>query len=296
MARIFDEVGLPEGVFQVVIGPGGSVGDYLATLAARRHGGLDGQRRGRQADHDAGGQDVKKVGLELGGKSPNIVFADADFEAAIDGACSAPSPTAGRSAAPARGCSSSARSTTASSASWSPGEAIARRPRPRPSLRDGPAGRRASSSTPSSATSRSASTRAPRLACGGKRLAGQGLLLRADHLRRRRQQRCASPRRRSSGRCSSSSPSTPKRRPSRIANDTDLRPRRRRLDAATCAKADARRQGGARRHHLRQHLPPEPTVEAALGRLQAERHRPRAGHVGIEEFTELKSRDLRGGL
>ena len=33
-----------------------------------------------------GAENVKKVGLELGGKSPNIVFADADFEAAIDGA------------------------------------------------------------------------------------------------------------------------------------------------------------------------------------------------------------------
>ena len=31
-------------------------------------------------------ENVKKIGLELGGKSPNIVFADADFEAAIDGA------------------------------------------------------------------------------------------------------------------------------------------------------------------------------------------------------------------
>ena len=38
MARIFDEVGLPKGVFQVVIGPGRSVGDFLAELAARRHG------------------------------------------------------------------------------------------------------------------------------------------------------------------------------------------------------------------------------------------------------------------
>ena len=37
----------------------------------------------------AGAENVKKVGLELGGKSPNIVFEDADFEAAIDGALSA---------------------------------------------------------------------------------------------------------------------------------------------------------------------------------------------------------------
>ena len=86
LARIFDEVGLPEGVFQVVTGPGGEVGDYLAghedvDMVAFTGSVEVGKSIMRQA-----AQNVKKVGLELGGKSPNIVFADADFEAAIDGA------------------------------------------------------------------------------------------------------------------------------------------------------------------------------------------------------------------
>ena len=86
LARIFEEAGLPEGVFQVVTGPGGEVGDYLAghndVDMVAFTGSVDvGKSIMRRA-----AENVKKIGLELGGKSPNIVFADADFEAAIDGA------------------------------------------------------------------------------------------------------------------------------------------------------------------------------------------------------------------
>jgi len=86
LARIFEEAGLPKGVLQVVTGPGGEIGDYLAG-----HAGVDmvaftgsvevGKHIMRRA-----ADNVKRIGLELGGKSPNIVFADADFEAAVDGA------------------------------------------------------------------------------------------------------------------------------------------------------------------------------------------------------------------
>lgn len=86
LARIFEEAGLPKGVFQVVTGPGGEIGDYLAGHAdvdmVAFTGSVDvGKHIMRKA-----ADNVKKIGLELGGKSPNIVFADADFEAAIDGA------------------------------------------------------------------------------------------------------------------------------------------------------------------------------------------------------------------
>ena len=85
MARIFDEVGLPKGVFQVVVGPGSTVGDCFCTSPlvdmVTLTGSLEvGVHIMRQA-----ASTVKKVGLELGGKSPNIVFADADFEAAVQG-------------------------------------------------------------------------------------------------------------------------------------------------------------------------------------------------------------------
>ncbi len=86
LARIFEEAGLPKGVFQVVTGPGAEIGDYLAghpdvDMVAFTGSVEVGKHIMRKA-----ADNVKKVGLELGGKSPNIVFADADFEAAIDGA------------------------------------------------------------------------------------------------------------------------------------------------------------------------------------------------------------------
>jgi betaine-aldehyde dehydrogenase len=86
LARVFEEAGLPRGVFQVVTGPGGEIGDYLA-------GHLDVDMVAFTGSVEVGkhimrraAENVKKIGLELGGKSPNIVFADADFDAAIDGA------------------------------------------------------------------------------------------------------------------------------------------------------------------------------------------------------------------
>ena len=86
LARVFEEAGLPKGVFQVVTGPGGEIGDYLAghkdvDMVAFTGSVEVGKHIMRRA-----AENVKKIGLELGGKSPNIVFADADFDAAIDGA------------------------------------------------------------------------------------------------------------------------------------------------------------------------------------------------------------------
>ncbi len=86
LARIFEEVGLPEGVFQVVTGPGGEVGDYLASHQDVDMVAFTGSVEVGKHIMRKAAENVKKVGLELGGKSPNIVFADADFEAAIDGA------------------------------------------------------------------------------------------------------------------------------------------------------------------------------------------------------------------
>jgi len=86
MGRIGLEAGLPPGVLQVLPGPGGSVG-----MALVRKPGIDkiaftgSTDVGRQVVREAAGT-LKRVSLELGGKSPNIVFADADVEAAIKGA------------------------------------------------------------------------------------------------------------------------------------------------------------------------------------------------------------------
>jgi betaine-aldehyde dehydrogenase len=87
LERIAQEAGLPEGVFNVVVGPGRVVGERLvehpdvakiaftgSTEVGRRIGAL-------------ASQSIKRVTLELGGKSANVVFADADLEKA---AASAP--------------------------------------------------------------------------------------------------------------------------------------------------------------------------------------------------------------
>ena len=88
-AEVVAAAGFPEGVFNVVPGPGGSVGTALVT-----HPGVD--KIAFTGDTSTGKQimklcadGVKKVSLELGGKSPNIVFADADLDAASRGALNA---------------------------------------------------------------------------------------------------------------------------------------------------------------------------------------------------------------
>ena len=80
------EAGLPPGVLNVIPGPGSSAGAALV-----RHPGVDkitftgSTEVGKQIMRECA-ETVKKVTLELGGKSPNIVFADADLEAAVRGA------------------------------------------------------------------------------------------------------------------------------------------------------------------------------------------------------------------
>ena len=86
LARAFAECGLPPGVVNVVTGYGETAG---ASLVAHRDvdkiaftGSVEVGKLVLRSAADT----LKKVSLELGGKSPNIFFADADFEAAVDGA------------------------------------------------------------------------------------------------------------------------------------------------------------------------------------------------------------------
>jgi acyl-CoA reductase-like NAD-dependent aldehyde dehydrogenase len=86
LARVLQDAGLPDGVYNVVTGGGGEVGTALA-----RHPGVDkvaftgSTEVGREIMAAAAG-DIKKVSLELGGKSPNVVFPDADLKQAVRGA------------------------------------------------------------------------------------------------------------------------------------------------------------------------------------------------------------------
>src|ERR671931_2439123 len=85
-AEICQEAGVPEGVFNVVTGPGGKVGMALERDPRVNKIAFTGSTDvGKQIMREAAGT-LKRLSLELGGKSPNIVFADADMEAAVKGA------------------------------------------------------------------------------------------------------------------------------------------------------------------------------------------------------------------
>ena len=86
MAEIMLEAGFPPGAFNVLPGGGSTAGAALV-----KHPGVDkisftgSTEIGKQVMRD-GAETVKRVTLELGGKSPNIIFADADLKSAIRGA------------------------------------------------------------------------------------------------------------------------------------------------------------------------------------------------------------------
>jgi aldehyde dehydrogenase (NAD+) len=86
LAEIAQEAGLPDGVLNVVTGKGTVVGMGLVKHPAVDKIAFTGETRTGIEIMKAGAETLKRVTLELGGKSPNIVFADADLEAAVRGA------------------------------------------------------------------------------------------------------------------------------------------------------------------------------------------------------------------
>jgi len=82
--RIFHEVGLPAGTANLVLGTGPAAGHELALSHDVDMITFTGSTRTGQIIASAAVGNLKKVGLELGGKSPNIIFADADLEGAVE--------------------------------------------------------------------------------------------------------------------------------------------------------------------------------------------------------------------
>ncbi len=74
------EAGIPAGVLNVVTGPGGSAGASIAAHPGIGKVAFTGETTTGQEIMRLASNNVKKISLELGGKSPNIVFADADIE------------------------------------------------------------------------------------------------------------------------------------------------------------------------------------------------------------------------
>jgi betaine-aldehyde dehydrogenase len=86
MAAWLEDVGLPPGVVNIVAGFGETAGAPLITHPDVNKIAFTGSAEVRKKIVKAAADTVKRVTLELGGKSPNIFFDDADFENAIDGA------------------------------------------------------------------------------------------------------------------------------------------------------------------------------------------------------------------
>ncbi len=89
LAEIIHEAGLPPGVFNLVNGTGPEVGEVLATHPEVDMVSFTGSTRAGKRVAELASQTVKRVALELGGKSASVVLPDADFEAAVKGTVSA---------------------------------------------------------------------------------------------------------------------------------------------------------------------------------------------------------------
>jgi len=96
LAELALEAGLPEGVLQVVTGPGSVVGEALIRHPLVRKVAFTGSTEVGMSVMRAAADDIKRVSLELGGKSANVIFDDCDFERAVASAASSSLGNAGQ--------------------------------------------------------------------------------------------------------------------------------------------------------------------------------------------------------
>lgn len=89
LTEIIHAAGLPPGVFNLVNGLGPVVGEVLATHPEVDMVSFTGSTRAGKRVGELASQTVKRVALELGGKSASVILPDADFEAAVKGTLSA---------------------------------------------------------------------------------------------------------------------------------------------------------------------------------------------------------------
>lgn len=85
LAGILQDAGLPDGVFNVVTGSGSVVGQNITEHDDVDMVSFTGSTAVGQMAIRASARNIKRLGLELGGKNPQVVFADADLDAALDG-------------------------------------------------------------------------------------------------------------------------------------------------------------------------------------------------------------------
>ena len=85
LADVIEEAGLPKGVFNLVTGFGPVVGEALVRQAGVDMISFTGSTRAGKRISEVAAQGVKRVALELGGKSPSLILDDADLAAAVKG-------------------------------------------------------------------------------------------------------------------------------------------------------------------------------------------------------------------
>jgi aldehyde dehydrogenase (NAD+) len=88
MGRLFEEAGFPPGVVNIITGFGADIGEPLVTHRDVAKIGFTGGDKTGEAVYGLAAKGIKKVTLELGGKSANIVFDDASMEDAVKGVIS----------------------------------------------------------------------------------------------------------------------------------------------------------------------------------------------------------------
>jgi betaine-aldehyde dehydrogenase len=96
LAELALEAGMPEGVFTVLTGPGSVVGEAIITHPLVRKLAFTGSTEIGRRVMELGARDIKRVSLELGGKSANIIFDDCDFDRAVASAVSSSLGNAGQ--------------------------------------------------------------------------------------------------------------------------------------------------------------------------------------------------------
>jgi len=94
--RAFEEAGLPPGVLNLVTGPGSSVGDELVANGAIRAVSFTGSTPVGMGIHRKAAATLARTQLEMGGKNPVVVLADADLDAAAEATAAAAYACAGQ--------------------------------------------------------------------------------------------------------------------------------------------------------------------------------------------------------
>ncbi|WP_296419496.1 NAD-dependent succinate-semialdehyde dehydrogenase [Pseudooctadecabacter sp.] len=86
MAVLAEEAGLPSGLFSVITGDAATIGGVMTSSPTVRKITFTGSTRVGAMLYEQSAKTIKKLGLELGGNAPFIVFDDADLDAAVEGA------------------------------------------------------------------------------------------------------------------------------------------------------------------------------------------------------------------